>query len=72
MRSTFLLAAVLALAAAPLRAQRSAPLAVGEAAPAFAGRAATAAGVVPKPFRLQEVKARTVVLAFFYKARTSG
>ena len=48
------------------------PLDVGTVAPAFTAPAATAAGVLPKAFSLGEMKGRTVVLAFFYKARTSG
>jgi peroxiredoxin len=48
------------------------PLPVGTVAPVFALPAATAAGVVPRAFSLEEMKGRTVVMAFFYKARTSG
>jgi peroxiredoxin len=48
-----------------------APLAVGSKAPDFTLPAATAAGV-GTPVRLADLKGRTVVLAFFYKARTGG
>ena len=48
------------------------PLSVGTVAPTFSLPAATSAGVLPKAFSLEEMKGRTVVMAFFYKARTSG
>lgn len=48
------------------------PLPVGTVAPALTAPAATSAGVLPRAFSLDEMKGRTVVLAFFYKARTSG
>jgi peroxiredoxin Q/BCP len=48
------------------------PLAVGTMAPDFKLPAATSAGVLPKQFHLSELRGRTVVLAFFFKARTSG
>jgi peroxiredoxin Q/BCP len=41
-------------------------------APDFKLPAATSAGVLPKQFQLSELRGRTVVLAFFFKARTSG
>ena len=66
-----LLVAVTVLAAAPLVAQVK-PLAAGGMAPDFALPAATSAGVLPKQFQLSELRGRTVVLAFFFKARTSG
>ena len=47
------------------------PLEVGSKAPDFTLPAATAEGVV-KPVHLADLRGRTVVLAFFYKARTSG
>lgn len=68
--STFLFGASLLLAA-PLAAQGK-PLAVGTVAPDFTLPAATSAGVLPKQFQLSELRGRTVVLAFFFKARTSG
>ena len=55
----------------PLAAQAK-PLAAGSMAPDFTLPAATAAGVLPKQFQLSELRGRTVVLAFFFKARTSG
>jgi peroxiredoxin len=64
----------LALAATPLvlAAQQSPPLEVGAAAPDFAMRGATRYGVLANPVRLSDFKGKTVVLAFFYKARTGG
>ena len=44
----------------------------GVQAPDFTLPAATSAGVLPKQFQLSELRGRTVVLAFFFKARTSG
>ena len=47
------------------------PLELGTKAPDFMLPTATAEGVV-KPVRLSDLQGRTVVLAFFYKARTKG
>ena len=72
------------LLAAPLAAQQPAPppapppppqptpLAVGVEAPDFTLPAATMAGVSATPIHLKDLRGKTVVLAFFYKARTSG
>ena len=70
------------LFALPLAAQQPAPapppppapppLAVGTVAPDFTLPAATSAGVSAKPFHLKDHVGETVVLAFFFKARTSG
>jgi len=68
----------LALAPAVLAAQQSPapagtrPLQVGAVAPDFGLPGATRFGVLAKPVRLSDYKGKTVVLAFFYKARTSG
>jgi thioredoxin-dependent peroxiredoxin len=48
------------------------PLAVGVAAPDFALRGATRNGVLADPVKLSDYRGQTVVLAFFYKARTKG
>lgn len=48
------------------------PLAVGVEAPAFSLPAATKDGVSPKAASLLDFRGQTVVLAFFYKARTKG
>jgi peroxiredoxin Q/BCP len=47
-------------------------LEVGAPAPDFSLTGATREGVLPKPVRLADFKGQTVVLAFFYKARSSG
>lgn len=71
-----LLALALAAAPAVLAAQRTAsavpPLEVGAVAPDFAMTGATRYGVLAKPIHLSDFKGKTVVLAFFFKARTSG
>jgi AhpC/TSA family len=73
------LAFTLALAPAMLPAQQSPartattpPLEIGAAAPDFSLRGATRYGVLAGPVRLSDFKGKTVVLAFFFKARTSG
>ena len=48
------------------------PLEIGAVAPDFSLPGATRYGVLAKPVRLSDFKGKTVVLAFFYKARTSG
>lgn len=47
-------------------------LAVGADAPDFSIPGATRYGVLKAPIRLSDFKGKTVVLAFFYKARTKG
>jgi peroxiredoxin Q/BCP len=80
MRSTWLVSA-LALAAAPAAAfaqaqpaqqQSPPPLEVGAVAPDFSLPGATRYGVLKDPVRLSDFKGKTVVLAFFFKARTKG
>jgi AhpC/TSA family len=75
----FSLALILALAPVVLPAQQSPartgttpPLEIGAVAPDFSLRGATRYGVLANPVRLSDFKGKTVVLAFFYKARTSG
>ena len=48
------------------------PLEVGAVAPDFALTGATRYGVLRDPVRLSDYKGKTVVLAFFFKARTRG
>jgi peroxiredoxin Q/BCP len=48
------------------------PLAVGTTAPDFTLPGATRYGVLRTPVRLSDFKGKTVVLAFFFKARTRG
>ena len=65
----------LGLAGAPvvLAAQRTAPpLEIGAVAPDFTMKGATRYGVLARPIHLSDFKGKTVVLAFFYKARTGG
>ena len=72
------LALTLTLAPATLTAQQSPPanparpLEVGAVAPDFTLPGATRYGVLAKPIHLSDFKGKTVVLAFFFKARTSG
>ena len=63
-----------ALAAPGVRAQQPATpeLAVGSVAPDFTLPGATRYGVLKAPIHLSDFKGKTVVLAFFYKARTKG
>ena len=65
-----------ALAPAPAAAQQPAApapaLAAGAVAPDFTLPGATRYGVLKAPIRLSDFKGKTVVLAFFYKARTQG
>jgi peroxiredoxin len=66
------LAITLALTPAVLPAQQSPPLDIGAVAPDFSLPGATRYGVLANPVRLSDFKGKTVVLAFFYQARTSG
>lgn len=71
-----LLAAVagLVVAGTPAMAQTpvAEPLEVGSEAPDFALPGATREGVLDQPVRLSDYDGKTVVLAFFYHARTKG
>jgi hypothetical protein len=71
-RSLLLAAGVLLLGAGQAAAQRTAPLAVGEVAPDFVLTGAGRDGVLQRPVRLSDFRDQTVVIAFFYKARTKG
>jgi len=76
-RTRIVLAAMLVLAASAAQAQQSAPPAepapeVGSLAPDFALTGATRYGVLRDPVHLSDFRGKTVVLAFFYKARTKG
>ena len=66
------LALTLALAPSLLPAQQSRPLEVGAPAPDFRLPGATRYGVLATPVRLSDFQGKTVVLAFFYQARTKG
>ncbi len=61
------------LTAAPLAGQeRPMPLLVGAVAPDFVLTGATRAGVLERPVRLADFRDQTLVIAFFYRARTKG
>lgn len=65
--------AVVAQTPAPATASAlSAPLEVGAVAPDFAIPGATRYGVLRDPVRLSDFRGKTVVLAFFPRARTQG
>lgn len=76
MRRTVLAAFLVAATASVVRAQE--PVAdppgpkVGEMAPDFSLPAATRYGLLAEPFRLSDHQGKTVVLAFFFQARTRG
>jgi len=65
-------AAVMIGTSVPAAAQQEQGPPVGQRAPDFSLPAATRAGVQKQPVRLRDFKGKTVVLAFFYKARTKG
>ncbi|HET7551129.1 MAG TPA: redoxin domain-containing protein [Gemmatimonadaceae bacterium] len=50
----------------------SAALQVGQSAPDFTAPGATRYGLLRDPVSLSDFSGKTVVLAFFYKARTKG
>ncbi len=64
----------LIVAAAPLQAQTQAaePLEVGAVAPDFSIPGATRYGVLRDEVRLSDFAGKTVVLAFFFRARSRG
>ena len=73
MFTTVVLAALLQQpTAAPPAPPSPPPLEVGVVAPDFAMPGATRFGTLKQPVRLSDYKGKTVVLAFFYKARTKG
>ena len=77
-RAIALAAAAAVLMAAPVRAQQVpaapsyAPPEVGTMAPDFELPGATRYGLLRDPVRLSDYRGKTVVLAFFYRARTKG
>ena len=77
-RSLVIVAAATALQVAVARnvasQQPAAPAgpAVGDIAPDFTLRGATRYGLLQNPVRLADYRGSTVVLAFFYQARTKG
>jgi hypothetical protein len=67
----------LALAAASSAAQGApaaapSPPAVGQVAPDFSLPGATRYGLLASPVRLSDFRGKTVVIAFFFQARTKG
>ncbi|HYT82678.1 MAG TPA: hypothetical protein VEK86_04460 [Gemmatimonadales bacterium] len=66
------LSAGLAAALASGLAAQAPPLEVGAVAPDFAMSGTTRYGVLKNPIHLSDFKGKTVVLAFFFKARTRG
>jgi hypothetical protein len=70
---TLVLAALMQQPAAPPAPPPGPPaLQVGAQAPDFALPGATRYGTLKNPVRLSDYKGKTVVLAFFFKARTRG
>lgn len=64
---------VLALVAASVGcSSREVSVEVGGPAPDISLVGANREGVLPQPLHLQDFRGQTVVLAFFYKARTPG
>ena len=75
--SLVLAATALALGVPATRAQTPAPpqnppLEVGAVAPDFTLPGGTRFGLLRDPVRLRDYRGKTVVLAFFFKARTRG
>jgi peroxiredoxin Q/BCP len=61
------------MVAAPARAQDTTKAVnVGQEAPDFTAPGATRFGVLKDPIKLSDFRGQTVVLAFFFKARTKG
>jgi len=75
MHRALLFTTALALAAGPAAAQAasdSTPLAVGTVAPDFSLPGSTRFGTLRNPVRLSDFRGKTVVIAFYFKARTRG
>ncbi len=58
--------------AAVAAAQETRVLQVGESAPDFELTGATRYGILSQPVRLSDFRGKTVVLAFYFEARTPG
>lgn len=54
------------------QADTAPPLEIGAVAPEFALPGANRDGVLERPVRLADFRGKTVVLAFFFRARTPG
>jgi hypothetical protein len=72
--SSLTLVTLLALTAAPVASQATAVTGpdTGAVAPAFSAPGATKDGLLKSPVTLAAYKGKTVVIAFFYEARTKG
>ena len=70
--ATLVTLSIMACATASAFAQQAGPLPVGSAAPDFALAGATRDGTLKSPVHLHDFKDQTVVIAFFYQARTKG
>jgi hypothetical protein len=70
--SALALAAALAATDAPPAAAQAVPLEVGAVAPDFTLPGATRHGVLAEHVSLRDYEGKTVVLAFFFRARTRG
>ncbi len=71
------IAFALAVSAMPVTARSQqaaavAPLTVGSSAPDFTLPGASRYGLLQKPVTLSDYRGQTVVLAFFYQARSKG
>ena len=73
-RSTVGAALALSIAAVGAAAQEAPPPppAVGQVAPDFSLPGATRYGLLAAPVKLSDFRGKTVVIAFFYVARTKG
>jgi len=80
-RSVFAVAGAALVAAAPAARAQNPPAApaptltvldTGVVAPDFSLTGATRFGILKAPVRLSDFRGKTVVLAFFFKARTRG
>lgn len=72
MLATLVLVMAMQQPAPPAAQPGPAPLEVGATAPDFSIPGATRYGTLRNPVRLSDYKGKTVILAFFYKARTRG
>ena len=70
--STLLVVGAVFLAQPATAQEESSLLAIGETAPEFTLPGATRYGVLRDDVRLSDYRGETVVLAFFFRARTRG
>ncbi len=60
------------LLSTPVLAQEARVLEAGQMAPNFELTGSTRFGILEEPVRLSDFRGKTVVLAFYYQARTPG